>query len=193
MLSSTMQYGAVRAKVMAMYSKLLTDEDWGRLCQCGNLQDMTGILRSQSGWGGVFSQIPPASAPAVYSSAVRARVLDEYEKLYKFSSLSDKRLLLFTLRRFEYEFILSELRRLSSGEISIFTPEPSEFMKAHSSFDLHAVRSSENYPALLDAVDGSIFHDSLAALPIDEDTGLPSYSSAAIACVHDYYAPLSPT
>lgn len=187
MLNSTMKYGALRAKVMAMTARLLTADDWARLCQCGTLLDMTGYLRSQSGWSGIFTEIPAASAAAVYSSAVRKRVLDEYEKLYRFSSLADKRMLLITLRRFEYEYLLSELRRISSGEFSIYTPEPAPFLKAHSTIDLDAVRRSDSYPSFLAAVQGSIFYDSLAALPIDESTGLPLYSSAAIVCANDYY------
>lgn len=187
MLSSTMKYGAVRAKVLAMYAKLLSEDDWRRLCRCGSVQEMTAYLRGQSGWGKTFLDIPSASTLAVYNSAVRQRVFNEYSKLYSFSSVRDKRLLLFTLHRFEYEYILSELRRLSSGQFSLLLPEPTGFLTEHSGLDLSALRSSGNYSEFLDALEGSIFHDPLAALPLEND-GLPKYSTAAIACEHVYYA-----
>lgn len=187
MLKQQMEYGAVSAKVMAMYGKMLKDEDWRKLCDCKSVAEICAILRSHNGWSKVMSEIPPTPTTKMLETAVRRRVYEDYEKLYKFLQIEDKKYLRFFLYRAEYDFILDALKEKSSESPLPKTLILTEYMKKNSSVDIDALEHSRNLTEILNAVKDSIYYKPLTALKLNPETGKPSYWEAGVALENAYY------
>ena len=184
MLRATMKYSGISAQVMAWYGKLLTEDDWRHLYACTSVTDVAQYLRSSKDW----SEIQPSSmSTAALQESVLKKVFSEYERLYKFSYLEDKKYLLFILYRAEYGFILDTLRRLQSKEPPLVNEESTEFIRRHSLADIGALESCTDYAGLLEAIKGSIFEMPLKRLPVKQETGLPNYRDAAVLFESQYY------
>ena len=184
MLRATMKYSGISAKVMALYGKMLSEDDWRHLYACTNITDVAQYLRNTKDWSDI--QLSSLSTSAL-QEAIQKRVFSEYERLYKFSYLEDKKYLLFTLYRAEYGFILDSLRRLQSNEAPLVNEEATEFVRKHSLADIGALESCTDYAGLLEATKGSIYEMPLKRLTVSQETGLPSFRDAAILFESQYY------
>lgn len=187
MLKSRMKYGAIAAKVMTMYGRLLKDEDWRRLYECRSVSDIYGFLRNHRGWSETVMALPASSSPKVLQMSIRKTVYRDYEKLYNFSNLEDKKYLRFIIYQSEYELILEALREKRSyerlSEVSVIT----DFMRRHSSVDIEALSQSKSFSDILNAVKGSIYEKPLSELKINPETGMPSYWEAGVFLENVYY------
>ncbi len=187
MLRATMKYGAVSAKVMALYGRLLSPEEWRKLCDCSSVGDIILFLKNHSGWSDVFSSTSPNAGVEAVSEAAESALWKEYEKLYKFAYLEDKRFLDFFLFRAEMEHILSALGRLcSAGDKGVKT-NVSDFIIKHSSVNSEQLDSSTDFKGLQEAIKGSIFEQPLTLLPINKESGLPDYAQASVLLENHYY------
>ena len=189
MLSATIKYGAVRAKVMALYGRLLDRADMDRLCACGSLSDFAAVLRGFEGWNESLSSITSRPDGEKLKEAVKDRVYEDYRKLWSFCSLSDKKLLVFTVSRAEYSVLLYTLRRIRTGE-PYTGSVTSEFLEKYGSLDMSAIQACGDYAGLLAAAAKSVFAPTLKALETDPDSGLPDYRDAAVALENAYYREL---
>ncbi|NLH01973.1 MAG: V-type ATPase subunit [Clostridiales bacterium] len=180
MLKSRMKYGAMAAKVMTLYGKLLKDEDWRRLYECRTVSDVYSFLRNHDGWSGTMSALPPAPQPKVLQTAIRKELYRDFEKLYNFSALEDKRYLRFALLQTEYECILSALKEKCSYEPLSKMGTVPDFIRKHSSVDIDALEQSGNFTSVLAAVKGSVYEKPLSGLKTEPETGMPNYREASV-------------
>jgi len=187
MLKARMEYGAVYAKVMAMYGKLLKEDDWHRLCECKNITELCAMLRNHKGWSKTLTSLPPSPSAKVLQTAVRKKVYLEHEKLYNFLRIEDKKFLRFTLCRAEYDLILDALREKSAYELFPKSMELTDFIRANSAIDIDALEQSKSFAAVLAAVKGSIFEKPLSELKVNTDTGKPSYWEAGVLLENAYF------
>lgn len=185
MLKATIKYGAVRAKVLAMYSRVTGDEDMSRLCACSSLPDFAAVLRSLPGWGEELARV---SKPTVKSlkEAVKNGLVRDYEKLWSFCSLEDKELLSFMIRRGEADAILHRLRTLRSGGPSM-NGAAAEMLRSKSPLDMNALESCGDFSGLREAASGTIYAPALAGMAPSGEKGLPDYRQAAVAIENAYY------
>lgn len=193
MLKSTMKYGAIRAKVMAMQGKMLTAQDFDRLCECTDITEVVNFLRSHRGWSETVSKLPAPVSTDALKAAVSGRVWLENEKLYHFSGMKDKAFLRFAAAKGEYGLILSALRRLSSSGASEKdsetgnVPRTADFLRNKSTIDTKELEICTNWHDLIEAVSGSIFEKGLRSLEIDQKTQLPNYSAVSVLLENTYY------
>ena len=187
MLKARMEYGAVYAKVMAMYGKLIKDDDWHRLCECKSVAEICALLRNHKGWSATLISLPSSPSAKVLQTAVRKKVYLEHEKLYKFLRIEDKKFLRFTLYRAEYDLILDALREKSAYELFPKSMELTDFIRANSAIDIDALEQSKNFAAVLAAVKGSIFEKPLSELKVNTETGKPSYWEAGVLLENTYF------
>lgn len=185
MLKATMRYGAVRAKVMAMQGKLLTEDDFVHLCECTEFSDIVTYLRGHKGWGAVISELLAPVTPDKLIQAVTNRVSLDSEKLYRFSDVDDKTFLRFALCRGEYTVILATLRRMGSSAEDKKKLPP--FFRVKNSVDTSVLVACTNWEELLSAVSGSIFEVQLRKLAVDSETQLPNYREACVLLENSYY------
>lgn len=193
MLSSTMKYGAIRAKVMAMQGKMLSNDDFNRLCECKDIPDAANFLRNHDGWSETITTISSPITPQKLKSAVLNRLWKENEKLYRFSNINDKSFLKFLTAKGEYGLVLSASRRLGSLDNgyndSDGEPEnrAAEFLRQKSTVNARALETCNSWRDLLEAVSGSIFADSLRNLELNPETQLPNYRELSITLENAYY------
>lgn len=190
-MSSAAAYGAITAKSRAMYGKLLTDADFGRLTGMKNSAEIATFLGTHPGWYAVSELSPTSTGEKELERALRVQVSLQYEGLYKFASGADKKYLLFTVHRFLLDRILRSLRALTSGG-GWYEPEPvPEFIKDKCRADIGAIDSCKSFAALADACGDTIYGETLAALPRERgESGLPEYAAAAVALESRYYTAL---
>lgn len=193
MLKSTMKYGAIRAKVMAMQGKMLSKDDFNRLCECTDISDAANFLRNHKGWDETISKIASPITPEKLKAAISERVWTENEKLYRFSDINDKSFLRFLASKGEYGLILSALRRLGSPDTGSFASDSdtesrtAEFLDVKTTVNTRALETCTSWRELLDAVSRSIFADALRDLEVDAATQLPNYSDASVLLENAYY------
>ena len=184
MLRATMKYSGISAKVMALYGKLLTEDDWRHLYACTSVTDVAQYLRNSKDW----SELQPSlMTTEMLQETILKKIFSEYERLYKFSYIEDKKYLLFILYRAEYGFILDTLRRLQSKKPPIVNEDATEFVRRHSLADIGALESCTDYAGLLEAIKGSYFETPIKRLPLNQETGLPNYRDAAVLFENQYY------
>lgn len=187
MLRARMEYGAVSAKVLALYGRLLTQEDWRRIYDCAAPSDVLAILRTQAGWSACVSELPQNADAESIKNAIRGKPHRDFERLYRFCSLGDKELLRALLCGEEYSFILFALRCLYSGESVKLPAETTDFMRAHSGMKIELLEQASDFAGLKAAVEGSAFAETLEQLTPEQKTGLPDYSEAGVALERSYY------
>ena len=187
MLKSRMEYGAMSAKVLTLYGRLLKDEDWRRLYDCRTVGDIYSYLRGQKGWNAAMSALPPSPTPQMLELSIDKALYTDFEKLYNFSSLDDKGYFRFFIHRLEYEYILSAMVERRAEERAPRSSEITELMRSHSSIDVDALDQAKNFPAVLTAVKGSIYEKPLSEMKPDSATGMPSYWEAGILLENTYF------
>lgn len=193
MLKATMRYGAVRAKVMAMQGKLLSEDDFAHLCESNSFSDIVSYLRGHKGWGAIIAELPAPVMPEGLTQAVSNSVWRDSEKLYRFCDVEDKTFLRFFICWGEYKFILATLRRLGSENSDEKEPPkepPPIFSKFKKSLNIAALAASTNWDELLSAVSGSIFESKLRVLDVDPKTHLPNYREVSVLLENSYYREL---
>lgn len=186
MLKSTIKYGAVRAKVLAMYSRVMGNEEIARLCACSSLSDFAAVLRGFPGWGEELAKISRPTAESL-KDAVKNVLVRDYEKLWSFCSLEDKELLSFMLRRGEAEAILHCLRRLRSGGPPM-SGAAADMLREKSPLDMDALGSCADFSGLKEAAAKTIYASALAGLKPSGEKGLPDYREASLAVENAYYS-----
>lgn len=187
MLKARMDYGAISAKVLALYGRLLKAEDWQRLCESAAPADVLAFLKTQPGWSAYVAELSSASDAASLKKAIRGKQHHEREKLYRFCSLDDKALLRVLSCGAEYSYILAALRCLYSGESVRLPEETTDFMRRSSRVNTEALQNAASFSAIRDAAAESVFASALSELVPDGKTGLPDYSQAGVTLERCYY------
>lgn len=187
MLKATMKYSALSAKVKALYGKMLSEDDWRHLFSCASVSDIVSFLRNNKDWSETVIGLSSSPPLPRLQTAVLKRVYTEYERLFKFSSLEDKKYLIFTLNRADYGYVLETLRRLQSKQNPVKAMEMTDFMRKHSSVDISALESCTDFQGLMEAVSGSIYEQTLKRFPVNPDTGLPNYRDVETILESQYF------
>ena len=187
MLKSRMEYGAMSAKVLTMYGRLLKDEDWRRLYDCRSAGDIYSFLRGHPGWSTAMTALPPSPTPQMLELTIDKALFTDFEKLYNFSSLADKEYFKFFINKLEYEYILSAIVEKDPGETLPRSAAITDFMHLVCSVDLDALAQAKNFAAVLSAVKGSIYERPLSDMKPDPATGMPSYWEAGVVLENTYF------
>ncbi len=117
MLKARMNYGAVSAKVMALYGRLFTEDDWRRLCECVSPGEVLSILKYHPGWSAYVSELPAATGAEELKKAIGNKQQRDYEKLYRFCNLEDKELFRVLCESAEYGGTAAALHRSDNSRV----------------------------------------------------------------------------
>ena len=113
-----MTYGALSAKIRALYGKRLRADDFARLAGLKNEAELLEALRQHPGWSRALSLVPPAWSyvgRVEMEGALRDELRLEYRSLSYYVPREDKPLMQFQLRAAERSALLAALRRLKTG------------------------------------------------------------------------------
>ncbi|MFQ7452087.1 MAG: hypothetical protein ACLRNQ_12430 [Flavonifractor plautii] len=114
MKNAEMTYGALSAKIRALYGKRLRADDFARLAGLKNEAELLEALRQHPGWSRALSLVPPVPGPtwagwrwrALCGTSLRL----EYRSLSYYVPREDKPLMQFQLRAAERSALLAALR-----------------------------------------------------------------------------------
>lgn len=186
MLRARLKYGASHAKIMGLYGKRLTEEDWARLFDCRSVQEIHSFLRGHKGWGGAMSSLPAAPTAAQMERAVRNQVFEEYASLRHFLLGEDRACLSLFAHRAEHDFLVHYLGERHSLH-QTRTPAVTDFVRENSKLDLAALERSQSFAEMQEAIRGTIYEKPLSRLAGMGLRGWPDYMIASATVENAYF------
>ena len=189
-MTAEMAYGALSAKVRALYGKRLRAADFASLAGRRSEAEILEELRQHPGWSRALSLVPPGAWSYVgrveVERALQEELRLEYQSLAHFVPREDRPLMQFQLRAAERDTILDALRRLKTGRPAAFAPQ----VRLHGRLDEAAVAACASYDQLVEAARDTIYHPVLCRLRPARAEELPDFTLADIALRTAYYAHL---
>lgn len=186
MLSATMKYGAVRAKVMALYGKMLGEEKTNKLCSCSNLAELAAVLRTCPEWSSNPALSGYAPNAEKLKNMVESSLISDYISLWHFCSVEDKIFLSFILRRLEMNAILLKLRSFR-GSVKPMNPDIEGLLRRKGSLNPDDLEQCVNYHELISAAGKTVYAASLEALRPQKGTELPDYRMVSMALENECF------
>ena len=120
MTGSEMKYGALSAKVHALFGKRLRTEEFARLARMRDAADLLEALRRHPGWSRALSRAAYEDWSYVGRVEVEKALWEEldleYLSLAHYVPREDRELMQFLVRLAERSAILHALRRLKAGK-----------------------------------------------------------------------------
>ena len=180
------RYEALATKARAMYGRRLRAADLTRISRLDSVQAVLAELSQQPAWEQAVRPLAGGTlvTRARLEDALRGQVRREGLRLAAFLPQEDWALMDFPVLRSELERILAALRRLYAS----LHRETEELPRAYVSrarVDLEGLRRCADYNGLVEATQGSIFHDALSRLRAGD--ALPDYGGTEALLWSVYY------
>lgn len=189
MYSDLTRYGAVTAKVRAMYGRMLKPAEWESIGMMQNLADVSSFIRSHPGWREAGELIPQGCRDErLIEKAMHTQLENEYERIYKFATREDKRFLIFSVYRTEYRRILSALRHVIATREAIPDDGPAGFMARKAKVRQAELAAAETFEDILRASEDTIYASVLRSVPVNEASGKPDYAAAHVLLENCFYS-----
>ena len=186
-----MEYGALSAKVHALYGKRLRTAEFAQLAALKSEAEILEALRQHPGWSRALSQLSPGSWSYVgrieVEAALREELRLEYLSLAHYVPREDRPLMGFRIRIAERTAILNALRKLKAGKYAMGMP-PAPQIVLRGRLDYQALRTCSSYDQLLAAARRSIYYPVLLHLRPEPGGPLPDYTTAESLLRTAYYA-----
>lgn len=168
-------YEALATKAKAIYGKRIGKQDLERLAGMRSVEDVLSELRQLPGWSHAAEHLPQDAhlTRATLEYALREQIRQEYLSLLAFVPQKDRDIMEFPIMRAVMDEILAALRHLHASVYKEVEPLHPVFL-SHSKVDVNAVRRCTTYDGLVEATQGSMYHDALERLRNTDGT-LPDY------------------
>ena len=188
-MSSYMRYGALSAKVRAMYGKRLRFSDFEHMAAMPSEQSVLEYLRGQPGWTAAVSALDTTGyvGRVELEEALRQQLWKEYRGLSHFVPKGDKLLVAFPVRLAELEDIMTALRRLKAAGHAKPLPA-SRYEQLESKVDRKALAACAAYDGLLAATVGSIYPEALLHVRSSTAGELPDYTTTEALLRSTYFS-----
>lgn len=188
MVSSDMRYGALCAKVRAMYGKRLRFSDFEHMAALPDAQHIFDYLRMQPGWAAAAAAIDTTDfiGRVELEEALRQQLWKEYQGLSYFVPKHDALLMAFPVRLAELENIMTALRRLKAGGHAKPLPDSRYERLRGTMVDRKALSACTDYNGLLAACVDSIYYTPLLHVRSAAGNALPDYTMTE-ALLHSTY------
>ena len=159
-------YSGITTKVRAMESRLLTEEEFRQLAEQEDVRSAADYLKQQPAYAEVFAGLDDTKLHRGYIEQILTQSeYRDFTKLYRFSSVKQRKFLDLYFRHYEVEVIKKLLRHMLGGregqsDLSVFQ----EFFEKHSNLDLEALCKAKNLAEFTDALGKSAYGDLLRQL-----------------------------
>ena len=169
MSSGVSGYAALNARVRAMYSSLLSEQDMARLAEAGDFQALTGLLKSTI-YGPYIENLKEKDlTPRRTISQMRGRLADAYYSVVHMAPMHARPLLVQMYRYFEVGNLKAILRGIVAGP----TPESDTThweqvsdvlfpMGSLSSLPARAMIETGNVASAVDLLNGTRYEEALS-------------------------------
>lgn len=181
MLKNQLDYGAVYAKVKALYGKRLKPEDYDALTRCNTVLEVASYLKEHTSYDRIFDR---ADIVALHRSDLEIILRNEYESEYtRFFRFIDKQDIAF-IELFESRMTINEILKflllLNNGKQENYQCALPEKFAEKDPIAYDKLCGAETYEAFLEIVKPSVYYELLvqAAPRKDEKVDIPLLESA---------------
>lgn len=174
---SLLTYSGITTKVRAMESRLLTDGQFREMAELEDVRSAADYLKQLPAYTEIFSDLDDSRLHRGYIEQLLTRSeYRDFTKLYRFSSLSQRKFLDLYFMHYEIDIIKQILRHVinhqaATLDLSMFQ----EFFDKHSDIDLVALAESESLQDFIARLEGSVYHGLLTRLSDNEHVSIFDY------------------
>lgn len=167
-------YSGITTKVRAMESRLLKPEQFQQMAELEDVRSAADYLKGQPAYAEVFDGLDDTRLHRGYIEQILTQSeYRDFTKLYRFSSVKQRKFLDLYFKHYEVEVIKKLLRHMLGGregqpDLSMFQ----EFFEKHSSLDLEALCKARNFSEFTEALEGTVYGELLTQMQEKGQTGL---------------------
>lgn len=165
MTANLSQYGAVTAKVRAMYGLRLRGGDYEKISSMKSVTEVADFLHDHPGWGAALSSTDTASLRRDrLESILRRHSLAHFLRLFLYMRREDRTVLRYTVMTAELEQLMRFMRLAAAGNAGDYMFDLPDYFNKQSRIRYDLLSSAETYGGLLEAVRNTGFYESLLRL-----------------------------
>lgn len=179
-MGNLLNYSAIAAKIRAMRGRLLTNEDFNRLCFQDSVSAAVEMLKTYPSYAQVFEGM---EGEALHRENIEQllwlSLYRDYSGLYRFASVRQRDFLDLYFMHFEIDILKKCLRDAASSrasELDLYVFE--DFFRKHSKLNLIGLAECTSIAGFIDGLQGSYYYEPLHELYEQGVTALFDYESA---------------
>ena len=167
-------YSGITTKVRAMESRLLKPEQFRELAEQEDVRSAADYLKEQPAYAEVFDGLDDTKLHRGYIEQILTQSeYRDFTRLYRFSSMKQRKFLDLYFKHYEVEVIKKLLRHMLGGregqtDLSMFQG----FFEKHSELDLEALCRAKNFSEFTEALEGTVYGKLLSQMQEKGQTGL---------------------
>ena len=167
-------YSGITTKVRAMESRLLKPEQFRELAELEDVRSAADYLKEQPAYAEVFDGLDDTKLHRGYIEQILTQSeYQDFTRLYRFSSMKQRKFLDLYFKHYEVEVIKKLLRHMLGGregqtDLSMFQG----FFEKHSELDLETLCRAKNFSEFTEALEGTVYGKLLSQMQEKGQTGL---------------------
>ena len=167
-------YSGITTKVRAMESRLLKPEQFRELAEQEDVRSAADYLKEQPAYAEVFDGLDDTKLHRGYIEQILTQSeYRDFTRLYRFSSMKQRKFLDLYFKHYEVEVIKKLLRHMLGGregqtDLSMFQG----FFEKHSELDLETLCRAKNFSEFTEALEGTVYGKPLSQMQEKGQTGL---------------------
>ena len=167
-------YSGITTKVRAMESRLLKPEQFRELAEQEDVRSAADYLKEQPAYAEVFDGLDDTKLHRGYIEQILTQSeYRDFTRLYRFSSMKQRKFLDLYFKHYEVEVIKKLLRHMLGGregqtDLSMFQG----FFEKHSELDLETLCRAKNFSEFTEALEGTVYGKLLSQMQDKGQTGL---------------------
>lgn len=167
-------YSGITTKVRAMESRLLKPEQFRELAEQEAVRSAADYLKEQPAYAEVFDGLDDTKLHRGYIEQILTQSeYQDFTRLYRFSSMKQRKFLDLYFKHYEVEVIKKLLRHMLGGregqtDLSMFQG----FFEKHSELDLETLCRAKNFSEFTEALEGTVYGKLLSQMQEKGQTGL---------------------
>ena len=167
-------YSGITTKVRAMESRLLKPEQFRELAEQEDVRSAADYLKEQPAYAEVFDGLDDTKLHRGYIEQILTQSeYRDFTRLYRFSSMKQRKFLDLYFKHYEVEVIKKLLRHMLGGregqtDLSMFQG----FFEKHSELDLETLCRAKNFSEFTEALAGTVYGKLLSQMQEKGQTGL---------------------
>lgn len=167
-------YSGITTKVRAMESRLLKPEQFRELAEQEDVRSAADYLKEQPAYAEVFDGLDDTKLHRGYIEQILTQSeYRDFTRLYRFSSMKQRKFLDLYFKHYEVEVIKKLLRHMLGGregqtDLSMFQG----FFEKHSELDLETLCRAKNFSEFTEALEETVYGKLLSQMQEKGQTGL---------------------
>ncbi|MDO5518883.1 MAG: V-type ATPase subunit [bacterium] len=176
MSTSLLSYSGILAKVKALESNLLTDDDYEKIASLDTTSDFVNYLKGNKSYAVVFNNCDESKLHrAEIEQLLYNASLLEFTKLYKFANQEQRKGLSFIFFRFEVNIVKSLLQMVFNEKEDYNLLLFEEFFKSHSDLKVKELAASKTIDEFINNLQGTQYYDLFKRLQATSHVTLRDY------------------